>query len=68
MLTKKAFHRVGNHIINQYEVRRVEILKGASCPEGCEAIPKAAIHFKDGSKITVTSKHIPMLCARLLEV
>lgn len=68
MLTKKAFHRVGNHIVNQYEVRRVEILKGASCPEGCGAIPKATIYFKDGSKITVTSKHIPTLIVRLMEV
>lgn len=67
MLTKKVFHRVGNHIINQYEIRRVELLKGASCPEGCESIPKGAIYFKDGTKIIVTSKHIPMLIARLLE-
>lgn len=31
---KQAFYRVGNHIINQYEVRRVELLKKKPCPEG----------------------------------
>jgi hypothetical protein len=66
MLTKKVFHRVGNHIINQYEVRRVELLSGKVCLEGCEAIPKARIWFKDGTKIEVTSKHVPTFIQYLL--
>lgn len=59
MLTKKAFYRIGNHIVNQYEVRRVELLKPKACPDGCIPIPKATIHFKDGSKIHVTSMKVP---------
>jgi hypothetical protein len=59
MMTKKAFHRIGNHIVNQYEVRRVELHKPKACPDGCVATPKATIHFKDGSCIQVTSVRVP---------
>lgn len=64
-MNKKVFYRLGNHWINQYEVRRVELLKPtARCPKTCIPIPKATIWFKDNTEITVTSKRVPaFLCA-----
>lgn len=64
---KQAFYRVGNHIINQYEVRRVELLKGKPCPDGCIAIPRATIYFKDGTKITVASTQVSLFVKGLME-
>ena len=66
MLTKKVFHRIGNHIVNQYEVRRVELLRPRACSEGCVAIPKARIWFKDGTKLEVTCKRVPTFIEYLL--
>ena len=66
MLTKKVFHRLGNHVINQYEIRRVELLPPKRCPEGCVAIPKVRVWFKDGTKLEVTSERVPTFIEYLL--
>ena len=65
-MNKKVFHRLGNHIINQYEIRRVELLKPRTCPEGCMPIPKARIIFKDGTKLEVRCKRVPAFIEYLL--
>lgn len=66
MMTKKVFHRIGNHIINQYEIRRVELLAPRKCPEDCMPIPKARIWFKDGTKLEVRCKRVPAFIEYLL--
>lgn len=65
--TKKAFHRVGNHIVNQFEIRRIEVLKPTrSCPIGCVPISRAKIVFKDGTAVLVQHEHVKQLMHALL--
>lgn len=52
---KPAFYRVGNRLINRYEVRDVLIQEPQ--PFG---YPRAIVTYKDGTKVKVAGTRVPM--------
>lgn len=57
---KPAFYKVGNYIINRYEVRQVRLIEP-------NPYPAAIVTYKDGSRIKVTGTRVPMFVNWVLE-
>lgn len=50
---KQVFKRVGNLVVNQYEVREVRLCNPRYC------YPKVQITYKDGTKATASGSNVP---------
>jgi hypothetical protein len=58
LMGKSVFYRVGNHIVNQYEVRSVEVLKPTA-----GKLPKVLVTYKNGDSTVIVSKGVPKFIA-----
>ena len=62
-MAKSAFYRVGNRLINRYEVRDVLIQEPQ--PFG---YPRAVITYKDGTKVKVVGTRVPMFITWIQDI
>jgi len=59
---KPAFFRIGERIVNRYEVREVQL--GA---ETTTCAPTATVTYKDGSKVKVRGCRVPLFVEWILD-
>lgn len=62
MSNKPAFYRVGNRVINRYEVREVRFIEASGA-----CYPQAEVTYKDGTKVKVTGSRVPMFIDWILD-
>jgi hypothetical protein len=62
-MNKPAFFKVGNRVINRYEVREVNLRE----PVPSIGYPRAIVTYKDGSRVMITGSRVPMFVTWILD-